>query len=117
LHKNTIEFTKDEEVSVKGDCIVAVSADFDANELKRFVSENKHKKVICEIMAGDIQDSFSFFFNPGFLDEHEIVIRKTEFKSSRTLGVKAEKAAKDLKRELVEKIKDKNIKIKVMFRV
>jgi hypothetical protein len=115
-HRNTIEFTKDSELTKNGDCIVGVRADFDYDKLREFIKENKSKKIRCEIIVDDVKDWFSFLFNPGFSDKREMVIRKTDFKSERTLGVGVEKAAKDLKRELIEKIRSRNIKFGVIFR-
>ena len=116
LHRNTLEFTKDSELSKDGDCIVGVRADFDYGKLMEFIEENKDKKIICEISVDDISDEFSFVVNPDFKDEHEIVIRKSEFNSTRTLGFNVDKAAKDINRDLIEKLKNKDKKMKVIFR-
>ena len=44
-HKTTLEFTKDSELSLKGDCIVGVKADFDLNEIKKFVKNLKSNQI------------------------------------------------------------------------
>ena len=36
-HKTTLEFTKDKDLSLKGDCIVGVNADFDINKIKELI--------------------------------------------------------------------------------
>ena len=64
-----------------------------------------------------MKEDFYFILNPDFSDEHEIVLRKSEFNSARTLGFRSEKAAKDIKREITDKIKDSDVKIKVVFRL
>ena len=48
--------------------------------------------------------------NKEFDDKHEIVIRRTDFHSNRTLGIRADKVAVDINRELVEKLKDPSTK-------
>ena len=48
-HKATLEFTKDEEVSLKGDCIVGVNADFELKDLKEFIKGRESKKVSITI--------------------------------------------------------------------
>lgn len=116
-HRNTIEFTKDTHLTKRGDCIIGVGADFDYSKLKEFISDAKDKKIICEMATDDIKDQFSFFLNSAFSDKEEIVIRKTDFKSDRTLGINADKSAKDIKRELIDKIKEKDKKIKVSFEI
>lgn len=115
-HKTTVEFTKDAHLTKNGDCIIGVNADFDFLKLKEFIGKNKDKKITAEISAENIRDEVVFFLNPDFSDKHEIVIRKTDFRSERTLGINSGKAAIDIKRELVERIKDKNALIKVILR-
>jgi hypothetical protein len=116
MHRNTIEFTKDSSLSKEGDCIVGVNADFDYPKLMDFVSKNKGKKIKGEISVGDVTDSFTFVLNGNFDDKHEIVLRRSEFHSERTLGFKLDKAAVDLDRKLVERAKNKKAEIKVVFR-
>ena len=41
-NKKTFEFTKDRDLSLKGDCIVGVNADFDLEKLKEFIKQNKN---------------------------------------------------------------------------
>lgn len=116
LHRNTIEFTKDGELTVHGDCIIGVRADFNYKKLKDFIDKNKSKKIKGEISIENLKDSFSFLLNPDFSDKGEIVIRKTDYKSERTLGTRANKSAKDIKRELINRIKNSNVEIKVIFK-
>ena len=49
-HKTTLEFTKDSELSLNGDCIVGVEADFSIKEIKRFIeSLGSNKKITITI--------------------------------------------------------------------
>ena len=117
-HKTTIEFTKDKELSLRGNCILGVNADFDLTELKKLIInkdkpiKNKIKIIIC---VGDISDEIAAELNPDFDDDKEIVIRMGEFRSKRTLGVRADKGAAHIKRELVEKLKNSKQEIKVLI--
>ncbi len=113
-HKTTLEFTKDSEVSKKGDCIVGVNADFDLKELKDFIQESKNKKsVIIEIENNEIKEAINAEINPGFSSSNELVIRKTGFLSERTFAVNADKAAFGLSRSLVSFLKDEKNKVSV----
>jgi hypothetical protein len=103
-HPTTIEFTKEPEVSLRGDCIVGVNADFDANSLKNFIKEHGGKKVKITISAGDLKEEICAQLNCTFDDYKEIVIRKSDFSSKRTFAIKADKAACDLDRRLISKI-------------
>jgi len=109
-HAKTFEFTKDFELSLDGDCIVGVKADFELIKLKKFLSDKK--KISIKISCDGVSDEVKCDVNADFNDSHEIVVRKSEFNSRRTLGVRADKAASELKKELIEKMKE-NIKIKV----
>ena len=103
-HKNTIEFTKDKDITLQGDCIIGVNADFDEEKLQQLARKTLAVKML--IKADEIQEEVVFHFNPDFSDSHEVVIRKGEFNSKRTLGLRADKAAKDLSRELIRKLKE-----------
>lgn len=99
-HKNTIEFTKEDYVTLEGDCIVGVRADFDTAKLKQFVKKHKHVKIT--IKTGALKEIITAKTNPGFVDDKELVIRLGEYASPRTFAVRADKAAKHLDRELVK---------------
>ncbi len=99
-HKNSLEFTKDSDVTLKGDCVIGVNVDFDLKVLKEFIKKNKDKKVRMKITANSISDEVLFDLNPEFDDEREIVIRKSSFLSLRTLGINSDKGADDLEKNL-----------------
>lgn len=120
-HKTTLEFTKDEEVSLKGDCIIGVRADFDLSEIKKFIKSLKSGKISITIKAAskpnDISAQETIFaeINPHFNSAKEIVIRKTDFISERTLGIMADKSAFELDRRLIDLLKSKKGKISVII--
>jgi hypothetical protein len=113
-HKTTLEFTKENHLTKQGDCIIGVSADFDASALQRFVLDSP-KKVFCRLEAGGHTDSFSFILNRDFCHPEEIVIRKTDFLSDRTLGIFSRKAAIDIDRNLISSLSDPTTKCTVTF--
>ncbi|NTV22775.1 MAG: DUF371 domain-containing protein [Nanoarchaeota archaeon] len=112
-HKNTIEFTKDQELSKKGDCIFGVGATFQSKELRLLSSEPGQLRLT--LVLGDLKDEFTFLPNQNFTDEHELVIRRSEHDTSRTFGFRATKTAKDINRQLVEKMKDSSAKATVII--
>ena len=133
-HKTTLEFTKDTEMGLEGDCIVGVKADFSLQQLKKFiksVSNNKKITIIIETINNKnninknkiniiknynkIIEKINAEINPNFNSNEEMVIRKTDFVSERTFAIKANKAAFELKRDLVEFLKGKENKIKVII--
>ena len=45
-HKTTLEFTKDKELTKKGNCIVGVNSDFSFSEIKNLLKAKKIEIVI-----------------------------------------------------------------------
>lgn len=115
LHGKTLEITKDEHLTLRGDCILGVRATkacADLNEtLKRRLSTTG-SIVRVEIMVG----SESFVIK-GMGDErlslmnpHDIVIRKTNFVCPRTLSIRCDKASSDVPRNMVKLLQDDEAK-------
>lgn len=130
-HKTTLEFTKSNELSLKGDCIVGVKADFSIKEIKRFIESlgnNKKITITIETINEDynnknyneksinnqkITEKINAEINASFNSDKEMVIRKSDFADKRTFAVKADKAACELNVGLVKFLKDKNAVIEV----
>ena len=122
-HKTTLEFTKDRDLSLKGDCIIGVKADFSLPQLKNFIKsiDNNKITIIIETMNNinkknnKIIEKINAEINPGFNSDKDIVIRKSDFRDERTLAVKADKAAFELSRELIKNIIGNKQKISILF--
>ena len=108
-HKTTLEFTRDSELSLKGDCIVGVRADFELNKIKKIINKSKNNKIkiLIETENKKINGIIEAELNPNFNDNNEIVIRKTDFVSKRTFAIRSNKAAFELNRELIDYLKQK----------
>lgn len=115
-HKTTLEFTKDKELTRNGNCIIGVDADFDLNELKEFIKKSKLKIIITiETPDQKNKETIKAELNPSFNHNSELVIRKTDFLSDRTLATKANKAAFEINKELIRFLKEKKNKIVVLI--
>jgi len=120
-HQTTLMFTKDREVGFKGDCIVGVLADKGAvglhEELKSALKSGAAVKITIE--AGGEMEEVRAFGHPLLTLRHpkDLVIRKSRFTCGRTLAVGADKAAMDLSRALVVKLRDPSTKVKVTIEV
>jgi len=118
-HQSTIEFTKDKYLSLKGDCIIGVKANYNLNQLKKIINRNKSikkkSKIKIIIKAGDIQEEVIAEVNSDFHDDKDMVIRKSNFVDKRTFAINADKSAFELDRGLIDKLKDINIKLSVEF--
>lgn len=107
-HVKTIEFTRERDITPRGDCIIGTGAEFDASELRRLSG-----KVRITVEVGGLQDTFKARINPNFGDHTEIVFRKSRYDSRRTLGFGLNKGANRLDREIVRIMQNPNSVMKV----
>ncbi|MEM3696281.1 MAG: DUF371 domain-containing protein [Candidatus Bathyarchaeia archaeon] len=121
-HPTTLEITKEERLTKKGDCIIAVSAnkalaDLSA-EFKEILRREK-AKISLLIEAEEVADVVNAFGSPKLILTHstDMVVRKSGYICSRTLAIQADKAAIDLSRHLIEKLKNPEQEVKIMLTV
>jgi len=121
-HKTTLEFTKDNEMGLEGDCIIGIKADFSLLQLKKFIKTLNNNKItiIIETINNDsnknkIIEKINAKINPKFNSDKDIVIRKSDFIDERTLAIKADKAAFELDKDLIKDIGNNNQKISVLL--
>lgn len=115
LHGRTVEITKEEHLTLRGDCIIGIGAskacaDLDEPLKRRLMTSNSVIKI--EIMVGseafEIKgsgDNRLTLANP-----HDIVIRKTNFVCPRTLSVRCDKASSDVPRSIVKLLQNREAK-------
>jgi hypothetical protein len=109
-HRTTIEVTRDEHLTIDGDCIIGVKADKGLTDLSGSVkdalqSEGSKVTVLIEVPG----DSFTLHASGNaalsLRSGHEMVIRRSDYICGRTLAVGADAAAKDIPRSLVESLR------------
>jgi len=71
------------------------------------------------IEAGELKEVVRARGSPRLLFTHptDLVVRKSNYVCGRTLAIRADKAANDLSRKLIEKIRDPNQKIRITLAV
>ena len=121
-HPTTLEITKEKRLSRRGDCIIAVSADTSLVDLSDEFKESLRKpnaKLTLTIEADGITEQINAHGSPNLILTHpsDMVVRKSSYIDGRTLAVGADKAASDLSRELVEKLRNPNQKARITLRV
>lgn len=121
-HEATLEFTKDRHLSTNGDCIVAIAssksvADLNGEFAERLRKPNARLTVLIEV--GEIVDKIHAYGSPRLtlLHPKDIVIRKSDFVCSRTLAVRADKAAINLSRVLVKKLRNSKQEAKITLKI
>jgi hypothetical protein len=115
LHAKTIEITKDEHLTPRGDCIIGVKADkacADLDESLKHRLKSNSSVIKIEIMVGDKSFLISGSGDKriSMLNAHDIVIRKTNFVCPRTMSVLCDKASSDMPRKLVKVLQDQETK-------
>lgn len=107
-HKKTFEITKENYLTKRGDCIIAINADKGINDLSNEFKNLllKGKNLTIEILCDDLKEQVIAKGSKDLILSHksDIVIRKSKFIDSRTLAVNANKSANDLDKKLIEKI-------------
>lgn len=121
-HKTTFEITKEALLSEKGDCIIAVSADKALADLSfkfKDLLKRENAKVSILIEADNVKEVVNAFGSPKLILSHptDMVVRKSSYVCDRTLAIKADKAACDLSRKLVEKLRNPEQKVKITLTV
>ena len=110
-HRTTIEVTTEEHLTENGDCIVGVGADKGCAGLdprvRSSIQDGKSRVRIKMVVAGE-PFLIEAMGSPrlALSDPHEIVIRKSDFISDRTVAVRANVAAKDIPRRMVAELRD-----------
>ena len=119
-HPSTIEITKEEDLTAKGDCIVAVNSTIGPvdlpKELRAAISTTATKiRVVLSVgqfyvtVTGEGDDRLDLSHPTDF------VIRRSGFISDRTLMIHADKAAIDIPREMVRLLRDPKTKVKIQI--
>lgn len=121
-HESTFEITKDDRLSKKGDCIIAVSADKSMADLSPEFKENlrrENTKIVILIETEEEAEVVNAFGSHRLTLTHprDIVVRKSDYVGSRTLAIQADKAACGLSRKLIKKLRNPKQRVKITLKV
>ncbi len=121
-HKTTFEITREQEISTRAGCIIAVNANAAAMDLKEeFKDKAKKIDAIIEVLieVDGLVEQITGKGSPKLTFSHptDLVGRKSTFISDRTFLINSNKAAIDLNRRLVEKLKKPGTEIKITLKV
>ncbi len=117
-HKTTLEITKDKHLTKNGDCIIAVAANKSLADLSpKFKEKLRRNNAILTIRieAEGVIEEIKASGSSHLILTHptEIVVRKSDYISNRTLAIRADKTSYDLSKRLVDKLKNPNQKVKI----
>ncbi|NWG11337.1 DUF371 domain-containing protein [Candidatus Bathyarchaeota archaeon] len=122
IHKTTLEITRANQLSKQGNCVIAVAADKALADLSPKFKETLRKenaKITILIEVGDAMEVVNAFGSPKLILTHskDMVVRKSNYICARTLAIRADKAACDFSRKIVEKLKNAKQEVKITLTV
>ena len=114
-HKKTIEITKESELTTQGDCIIGVKASSSCIDLPQSLKEKLQDTKSMVKFLIKVADHEFIIKGRGHKDltlthTEDIVIRKSDFISPRTLAIKCDKASDLLPSEMVKLLQDPKAK-------
>ena len=111
-HRTTFEITKEKEISRAADCIIGVKANKGladlSEEIKRELKKAKNIEIKIKLPEYNLEETIIAKGDSKLKLTHttDVVIRKSNFICDRTLAIKANKAAKDINREIISLLSD-----------
>lgn len=109
-HRTTFELTKDVEISARADCIIGVEASKAAADLSlefKNLARRNNAEITLDILVGDLRERIRGRGSEklSLTSAGGLIVRRSNYSCGGTLMVQADKAAIDLNRALVEKLK------------
>ncbi|MEM0495420.1 MAG: DUF371 domain-containing protein [Candidatus Nitrosocaldus sp.] len=113
LHRSTIEVTKDEHLTLRGDCIVGVKADKACRDLNALIGDRVRqddREIRFTILVKGMEWRFTAKGCRMLTleDDRSIVIRKSRYICPRTLAIMSSASAIDMPREMVRMLMDES---------
>jgi len=121
-HRTTVMTTTKPYLTLKGDCVVAVSAEKGLRDLKQEIktaAQNSEATIRLTLSIGDEKIDITGKGHPDLLyeDPYDIVTRTSNYVCPRTLMLGADKAAKDLPRAFIKQLTKPDVIVTVTITV
>ena len=122
LHKKTIEITKDDKLTVNGDCIIGTNSTLACVDLpEKFKKKLQNPDATIEFTIVANEHSFSIHGKGSdkltLKHTNDIVLRKSAFTCSRTIAIKCDKASDDIPRVMIKKLQNPKTNGKLIIEV
>jgi uncharacterized protein len=111
MHRSTFEVTTEPDISLAGDCIIAVRADKGAASLSesfKVAAASDDAYIIALITCDNFSDSITGWGSAAmtFTDPRSMVFRVSDFICGRTVMIHADKPAARLDRDLIKALSE-----------
>jgi hypothetical protein len=121
-HKSTLEFTTDSCLTSSGDCIIGVNSSISLRDIpqdfKKLI-QNEKSRITITLQVGEKKEEIHGFGDSALQlsDSRAMIIRKSTFICPRTLAIRADKAACDISKDIVDLMKNPKSELKVIITV
>ena len=117
-HPTTLEITKEDRLTERGDCIIATCASKGCVDLSTEFSKlvkNDETRITLRIEAGDRSEAIRGRGNSKLTLDHpnDMVVRKSNYVCRRTIMILANKSALDLDRGFVGILRDSRTRVRI----
>lgn len=115
-HKSTLEITKDNYLTERGDCIIGINSDISCKELPDTIRKKIRRDNARLVLIIEVDGLREYIFGYGakelnLTSDRSMVIRKSTYINGRTLMIKANKSAKNISRRIINRIRNSQKKI------
>ena len=109
-HKTTVELTSEDFLTKQGTCILGVCSDMTLNQLDakiKSLASLSSTKIVLRMSIDKLSEEITGTGIPGltYIVSTSLVARTSTFECGRTLMVNADKAASDLNRDFIDRLK------------
>ncbi len=121
-HRSTFEITREDFLTPRGDCIIGVEAELACRDLPTTFKEalrSGEASLVIELEVEGVKEVVNARGSPrlSLASPTSMVIRRSDYIDDRTLAIKADKAARDLSRELVNRLKNRDATLTIRLRI
>ncbi|ADN51120.1 DUF371 domain-containing protein [Vulcanisaeta distributa] len=109
-HRTTIEITRDDYLTPRGDCIIGIKADKGLSGISPELKEIIKKDGSIVIAMFVVDDYLDYVVGMGSSkltlgNDNKLIIRRSNYIDDATLMIRANKAAIDIDRRLIDRLK------------
>ncbi len=121
-HPTTLEITKDECLTIRGDCVIGVGADKSPAELSEDFRVALRQDGAKLAMSIEVDGNFLRIHATGskrlsLNHKRDLVLRKSDFIDDRTIAIKADKSAADIPRAIISRLRNTQQELKIVLTV
>ena len=121
-HPTSFEFTKDNYLTRKGDCILGINATKSATDLTedfKSLARNRNSVIHVSIEVDGVIETAIGYGHPSLIYTHprDMVFRKSSYTCERTIMIRSSKAATDFSHQIIQMLKNPHQKIEIMLSI